>query len=146
LILVKESLAAPRYGSAMKHYDAAVWIDHASARVFSLNSEDADEWTIRPHERHTHIHHKAGSVGAGKAVTEIAFFEGIAEALQGAGAILLAGPGNAKSHFATWLRRKHPGLGERIAAVEPLDHPSDGQLLAFARKFFRAEDRMTPGT
>ena len=130
----------------MKHYHAAIWIDHASARVFSLTADKADEWTIRPHERHAHIHHKAGVTGAGKAVTEIAFFEGIADALQGAGAILIAGPASAKTQFATWLRKKHPGLGDKIVAVESLDHPSDGQFIAFARKFFRAEDRMTPGT
>lgn len=132
--------------AAMKHYHAAVWIDHASARVFSLNAAEAEKWTIRPHERHAHVHHKAGSIGAGKAVAEIALYEGIVEALQGAGAILLTGPGNARKHFATYLRKRHPDLGGRVAAVEPLDHPGDGQMIAFARKFFRADDRMTPGT
>jgi hypothetical protein len=28
--------------------------------------------------------------------------------------------------------------------VETVDHPSDGQLVAFARKYFKAADRMLP--
>jgi hypothetical protein len=31
-----------------------------------------------------------------------------------------------------------------IAGVETVDHPSDGQLVAFARYYFKAEDRMLP--
>jgi hypothetical protein len=33
---------------------------------------------------------------------------------------------------------------EIIAGVETVDHPSDGQLVAFARHYFKAEDRMLP--
>jgi hypothetical protein len=31
---------------------------------------------------------------------------------------------------------------QRISGVEPLDHPTDNQLVALARKFFRADDLM----
>jgi hypothetical protein len=30
------------------------------------------------------------------------------------------------------------------AAVETVDHPSDGALVAYARKYFQAADRMNP--
>lgn len=130
----------------MKHYHAAIWIDHAGARLFSLNAGDAEEWTVHPHDRHAHIHHKAGAVGSGKAPGDPQYFRDIAEAVHDAGAILITGPGTAKSEFAAFLRDKHPDIAAKVAAVEPLDHPSDGQLVAFARKFFRAADRMTPNT
>jgi hypothetical protein len=31
-----------------------------------------------------------------------------------------------------------------IVGVETVDHPSDGQLVAHARHYFKAEDRMLP--
>jgi hypothetical protein len=31
-----------------------------------------------------------------------------------------------------------------IVGVETVDHPSDGQLVARARHYFKAEDRMLP--
>ena len=31
-----------------------------------------------------------------------------------------------------------------IAGVETVDHPSDGALVAYARKYFKIEDRMQP--
>jgi hypothetical protein len=31
-----------------------------------------------------------------------------------------------------------------IVGVETVDHPSDGQLVAYARRCFKAEDRMLP--
>jgi hypothetical protein len=31
---------------------------------------------------------------------------------------------------------------DAIAAVETVDHPSDAALVAYARKYFRAADRM----
>jgi hypothetical protein len=41
------------------------------------------------------------------------------------------------------IRRHDPQLIERIAAVEVVDHPSDGAFVAHARRYFRAADRMT---
>ena len=33
-------------------------------------------------------------------------------------------------------------LKKKVVAVETVDHPSDGQVLAYARKHFRASDQM----
>jgi hypothetical protein len=35
-----------------------------------------------------------------------------------------------------------PKLEARIVGVETVDHPTDGQLAAFARRYFQAADRM----
>jgi hypothetical protein len=35
-----------------------------------------------------------------------------------------------------------PAIAKQIVGVETVDHPSDGQLLAFAKKYFLAKDRM----
>jgi hypothetical protein len=37
-----------------------------------------------------------------------------------------------------------PRLTKVIAGVETVDHPSDAQLVAYARKYLMATDRMQP--
>ena len=62
--------------------------------------------------------------------------------INGAGAILIVGPGSAKAELQKHLEHLHPQVAAKVSAVETLDHPSDGALLAHARRFFKADDRM----
>jgi hypothetical protein len=132
----------PRSRTMIDHYHVAVWLDHSEARVFGIGREDAEQQVIRTHSHQRNLHHKANSRDSGHVPVDREFFERIAESLKGAGALLLTGPASAKTEFATFLREHHPHIAGRVSAVEPLDHPSDGMLIALARKFFRADDRM----
>lgn len=125
-----------------EHYHALVWIDHHEARIFQFDATDVDRARVRSRHPHQHIHHKANARGSGHAPVEEGYLERVAQAIMRAGAILIAGPAGAKTELVAHIRRMHPDLGKRISAVETLDHPSDGELLALARKFFRADDRM----
>lgn len=126
------------------HFHAVVWMDHREARIFHFSAEDADKVVIHPDRPSRHLHHKAGSVGAGKAGEDRRFFAAIEKELAGAGAVLLTGPGAAKHEFRKHAQAHAPQLARRIVGVETLDHPSDGQLLGHARTYFKAADRMTP--
>ncbi|HXJ01991.1 MAG TPA: hypothetical protein VNH44_12270 [Micropepsaceae bacterium] len=126
------------------HNHAIVWIDHREARIFHFNKLEADSQIIHPHNPDKHIHHKANSVGSGHAAEDQAFFHDIAAAIADAPAFLVAGPANAKTEFVKHLHRHHPELIEKLAGVETVDHPSDGQLLDYARRYFKAADLMTP--
>lgn len=64
------------------------------------------------------------------------------EALKGAEEILVVGPANAKTGFVKYLDTHAQDLRRKVVAVETVDHPTDGQVLAYARKHFRAIDRM----
>ena len=66
----------------------------------------------------------------------------MAESFADAGAVLIAGPGAAKNELVSHIGKHDPKLKKLIVAVETVDHPSDGQLVAHARKYFKAEDRM----
>jgi len=124
------------------HYHALVWIDHREAKVFHFNALESELETVHSHHPDQHIHHKANSGDSGHAPVDNEFLKRVASALSSAGAILVTGPGNAKTQLVDHISRSNPGLADRISAVEPLDHPSDGQLLAHGRTFFRADDRM----
>src|SRR5271154_6783575 len=70
------------------------------------------------------------------------FFDDVAQALSGAHEILVIGPAQTKQEFVAYLRDKHPPLGKAIIAVENADHPTDAEVLAYARKHFKSLDRM----
>jgi hypothetical protein len=127
-----------------QHFHAAVWIDRHEARVFHFNADDAEHVVVHPGHPTRHIHHKAHSIGSGHTAEDQAFFHSVVEAVGSAGAVLIGGPANAKHELFKHIQRHAPQLLARIAAVETLDHPSDGELLAHARKYFRAADRMAP--
>lgn len=126
------------------HYHAVVWIDHREAKVFQFSATDVDHTTVRSSHPDQHIHHKANSGDSGHAPVDNEFFERVAQAISQAAAILVTGPANAKTELVAYIRKHQPHLGERISGVETLDHPSDGALVALARSFFKADDRMHP--
>ena len=126
------------------HYHALVWIDHREAKVFHFNTTESELTTVRSTHPNQHIHHKANSGDSGHAPVDNEFLQHVALAIEDAGAVLITGPANAKTELAGYIKRTHPKLAERISGVEALDHPHDGELLALARKFFKADDRMHP--
>jgi stalled ribosome rescue protein Dom34 len=128
----------------LPHYHAVIWIDHREARVFHFNKTEVDQQTIAPDNPTVHIHHKANTIGSGHAPEDQAFFEAVTIAVSDAGAILIAGPANAKTELVKHIHHAHPRMMRNIAGVETVDHPSDGALLAFARTYFRADDRTRP--
>lgn len=124
------------------HYHALVWLDHRIAKVFHFNAEDSQREIVGSTHPHQHLHHKANSGDSGHAPVDKIFLEKVTQAIANAGAILIAGPGSAKTELHKHIQHVHPKIAAKISAVEPLDHPSDGALLAHARRFFEADDRM----
>jgi hypothetical protein len=124
------------------HHHAVVWIDHKLARVVHFDADSSDPRVVHSSNPHQHLHHKANSIDSGHAPVDRKFFERVAQEIAQAGAILVVGPANARTELHTYLEHSHPAIAKRISAVQPMDHPTDGQLLAHARRFFKADDRM----
>lgn len=126
------------------HFHAVVWIDHHEARVFHFNPTDVDQLILHPDDPTRHIHHKANSIGGGHAAEDQAFLHAVAQSIADAGAVLITGPANEKTELIKHIHHHDPKLMNAIVAVETIDHPSDGALVAYARKYFKAADLMTP--
>ena len=126
----------------MSSAHTVVWIDHEQAHVIHFSAETHDEVTVRSSKRDGHLHHKSGAAGSGHAAENQGYYHAVAKVLKGAAMILIAGPASAKNELAKHLEAHDKALSGRVAGVETLDHPSDGQLLAFARKYFDAADKM----
>jgi hypothetical protein len=127
---------------AHHHYHALVWLDHREARIFHFNPNEAERETVRSTHPNQHIHHKSNTGDSGHAPVDNEYLKHVTAALIEAGAILITGPANAKTELASYIHQHHPELAKRISGVEPLDHPTDGELLNKARSFFKADDRM----
>jgi stalled ribosome rescue protein Dom34 len=125
----------------MSHHHAVVWIDHAEAHVLHFTREDVQNQLVHG-KPHVHLHTKRNAQASGNAAEDPAFFAKVVEALGDAQEILVVGPASAKTEFVKHLDAHSHELRKKVVAVETVDHPSDGQLLAYARKHFRAGDRM----
>jgi stalled ribosome rescue protein Dom34 len=112
--------------------------------VFHFSPSDVERLVLHPDNPTRHIHHKANSIGSGHAAEDHNFLHAVAQAIADAGEILITGPANAKNELVKHIDQHDHDLMKKIVGVETVDHPSDGQLVAHARHYFKAEDRMLP--
>jgi stalled ribosome rescue protein Dom34 len=125
-----------------QHFHAIVWIDHKQARIFHFNVEEADRTLVQDHvvrDIHSREPHTGQRIEENKP-----FFEDVARSIADADAILIVGPAQQRDFFAKFLADKHPAIRAHVEGVEKADHPTDGELLDFARRYVKAADRMRP--
>jgi stalled ribosome rescue protein Dom34 len=124
------------------NHHVAVWLDHQEARVLRVEASTFDEASIRAPNHHIHRHPEHHSAEARHQDDSKRFFHDVAHALEHADEILVLGPSTAKLHFLKYLHAHAPALAQRVVGVETVDHPTDGQVAAFARRYFLSVDRM----
>jgi stalled ribosome rescue protein Dom34 len=126
----------------MAHYHAVVWLDHSEARVMHVSPDDVGKSVIHPASPPRHLQRKRGSVSGSRQPEDQHYYHEVVEALNGAVEILIVGPGHAKLELIKHILAHDPAVADRVVGVETVDHPGDGQLVAYARKYFVARDRM----
>ena len=129
----------------MQHYHAVVWLDHREAKVFFFDKESATEIDVGSKEPGRHLHHKSGSISGKKSPEDHAYFHSIVEALKPAKEWLIMGPGTAKLELVKHVHSHDARLSDHIIGVESADHPTDRQVVAHARAYFKKADAMRPG-
>lgn len=126
----------------MSHYHALVWIDHVEAHVMHISPDDVEKSVVHPKSPHHKLHSKVGTLGHGRAPEDHDYYHRVALALDGASEILIVGPAQAKLQLVKHIHAHDAALVSKVVGVETVDHPSDGQLVAYARKYFLAKDQM----
>ena len=120
----------------MSFLHAVVWIDHQSAQVLQFDAEHVRAQKVKAHAHYTRQH--------GSSVrTEHEFFGEVCDALAGIAEVLVTGSHAAQADFRRYVEKHRHALSRQIVGWETVDHPSEGQLLALARKYFLKYDRMT---
>jgi len=126
----------------MSFNHAVVWLDHSEAHVMHFNSDAAETEKIRARSKHQHLHHKAGAPGARHSPQDQKYYHEVAHALGDALEILIVGPSTAKLGLMKHMQKHDHAIAEKVVGIESVDHPSDGQLLAYARHYFDRDDRL----
>ena len=127
-----------------KHFHAVVWIDHHEARILDFNADDAHATAVTLQHAASRSYSKLCGRASWRASDDMGFFDEVAAKLGGIGEILIVGPANAKLGFLKRLQAKHTAIADKVIGVETVDHPSDGELLKYARAYFGKVDRMLP--
>lgn len=116
-------------------FHAVVWLDHQTAQVLQFDAEHVQAQKIKSHTHHTKQH---GST----ARTEHEFFGEVSDALAGIAEVLITGSHTAQVDFQHYVEKHRPATAKQIVGYETVDHPTDNQLIAMARKYFVRFDRM----
>lgn len=117
----------------MSTYHAVVWLDHHEAHVLMFDREHVESQRIKSRSHHKH---------QGRSHDNAAFYAEIAQALVGVHEVLLTGPGQARQELRDWCAGHRREVASCIVDCIASDHPSDGQLVALARQYFRRYDAM----
>jgi hypothetical protein len=119
----------------MTLFHAVVWIDHQKAQVLQFDAEHVEGTKLKAHTHHTAQH--------GSAVrTEHEFFGEVCGALDGIAEVLVTGARKGIDDFRHYAEKHRAETAKHIVGYEVVDHPTDAQLIAFARKYFLKYDRM----
>ena len=98
-----------------------------------FDREHAQAQRIKSRSHHKH---------QGKAEDMASFFTDIAEGLADTREVLLSGPGLVRNQFREWVGKHHSAVAAAVVDSVAADHPSDAQLVAMARQYFKKFDNM----
>ena len=117
----------------MSTFHAVVWMDHNEAHVVMFDREHIKAQRIKSRSHHKH---------QGKVGDAVSFYQDIAKALNGTHEVLLTGPGLARQEFRTWCQQHQSATAQLVVDSIASDHPSDAQLAALAKQYFKKFDAM----
>lgn len=119
-----------------------VWIDHKEARSFRIQPDVTTEATVHaPHLVHRH----SGGSDHDKDHPESTrrFFQEVAHSLADTDGIVVVGPASAKLEFIKYVHKHDHLMEPKLIGVETMDHPTDAQIVAYAKQYFNLPGRPT---
>lgn len=118
------------------HSRAIIWIDHLTAKVFSMGTTGVTPSVVHAHLASQHLHHKANAVGSGQVEADPTFLEQVTKAVASCREVLIVGPGTEKTDLLHHLKPVYPQM---VLRLEACDHPTDPEIIALGRKHFRID-------
>jgi hypothetical protein len=119
----------------MTLFHAVAFIDHHSAQVLQFDAAHVEHRKVHEHFKFTRQH-------ASGVRSEHEFFGMVCEALDGIAEVLVVGGHTALADFRHYVDTRRPATGKRIVGYDVVDHPTDNELVALARKHFAKIDQM----
>jgi hypothetical protein len=119
----------------MTLFHAVVFINHQSAQVIQFGTEHSEGHKVLEHK---HVTRQHGS----QVRSEHEFFGDVCDALGGIAEIMVTGGHTGLADFKHYVEKHRPAVAPRISAYEVVGHPTQGELVALARKHFTKFDAM----
>jgi stalled ribosome rescue protein Dom34 len=119
----------------MSLFHAVVWLDHHSAQVLQFDADQVQMQTVKSHTHPTRQH-------GNEVRDQHEFYAQVCAALADIREVLVTGGNISLADFKHYADKHQPALAAGIFGYEPVDHPSDKQLVALARSYFVKADRM----
>ena len=111
-----------------------IWMDSEKAQIFNLKTSGIEKSHVN---KETIDHHTHNKKDAHQDPGVQHYYKDLAIHIKDGEEVLIMGPGLAKNHFKTHLETHNAGLAKKIVGVENSDHPTENQIMATARKFFK---------
>jgi stalled ribosome rescue protein Dom34 len=121
----------------MSFYRTAVWIDHREAHVFRVEADSFAESIVCAPEDSPRGPRPVADLRV-PVENEQRFFAEVARKARGSDTVLILGPSNAKLQFRDYVKAHASTLSFGVAGVETVAHPTDDQIVAFVREYFRS--------
>ena len=119
----------------MSLFHAVAFIDHRHAEILQFDSEHVLEKNIHQQLKFTRQH---GSTVR----TEHEFFAHVCEGLDGITEVLVVGGHTGLADFRHYVDKHRPQTALQIVDYQVVDHPSEKQMVALARKYFVQYEQM----
>jgi hypothetical protein len=117
----------------MPLFHAVAFVDHHAAQVLQFDAEHVVQHKVQEHRHFTRQH--------GSAVrSEHEFFGEVCDALEGIAEVLVVGGHTGLADFRRYAEKHRPATAARIVAWQVVNQPSEGELVALARKHFARLD------
>jgi len=114
-----------------------VWMDRTEARIFELRDGAYERLILEAPKHHVRRLSKEEQIRSHNHPNdEQRFFRELVAALREQGEILLVGPSTTKLRFFRFARDHEKNIEARVVGLETADHPTDGQIVAHARRYF----------
>ena len=121
---------------------AVIWINHKEARIFHVHPDAIDDTTVLAPQHAIHRHPKGRGEASEHPEDAKRFFHEVAQSLDGTDTILIVGPATAKLAFFRYIREHDRTLERRVVGIETMDRPTDGEMVAYLKRYFTARDQM----
>jgi stalled ribosome rescue protein Dom34 len=115
---------------------AVIRIDHHTAQIIEFDASHTEVHKVKAHAHYTRQH--------GSSVrSEHEFFAEVCTALANIPQLLVTGSHQAQADFRHYVEKHRPGVVKQIAGWETVDAPSEGELVALAKKHFLKLDQLS---
>jgi hypothetical protein len=125
---------------SFKH--VVIWLDSHEAQLIHFDVDASGSEFERTRAGLSDSHSMTVIPAAGTTAVDARFFKEIVQGILGSIEILLIGPANEKHELMQYIVQHHRYTAQKIVGIITADHPAEGQLLTFARRYFKKIEQM----